>query len=178
MYIPKYLRSTHPDVIDTIEANVEGRAQAHRKACEFAARFGAENGSHYGGHDSFTGGYRLSAIDTKERPTQGRWKKGPHGLGFAPYANNPLRAEMEAIAYSPTHVPGVPHIVLGDGRIGGTAFFVQDGAAWARISFTDVTISSAADFDLESYGWEEVLGSSWHAAAESHNAAITAEASA
>lgn len=167
---PTYLTTTDPRVIDTITRNVAGRSRTHRAACEFAARHGAANGSHYGGSSLEFGSYSLRAIDTPTKPTDGQWKAGYRGYGWVPYKRNPLAEEMASIIFTPEPIPGLPTLMKHGNRVGSPVWFVQDEAAWAHLNYSTFEIITGT-LDLETYGWEEVLGSQYHQAAEAYEAA-------
>jgi hypothetical protein len=144
-----------------------GRTLAHTAACAFAARHGAEDGSHFVAPSLEHGSYRISAVDTPERPTDGKWKRGPGECGWAPYKNNPLSAEMAAIRFDPDPIPGLPTLTKSDNRLAATVWFLHEDTAWANLIIPDGRIVSGT-LDLETYGWTEVLGTEYRQAADAY----------
>lgn len=163
--IPGYLSTEDPRVIADIKRLDDEYAAAHRAICEFAQAHGGIDGSHYGGPNPF-GGYDIVAVNAQEKPTEGRWKSGPHGCGYAPWANTDLGRQMQELNYRPIEqaVGGIPLGIHVPGVLARVTSFVTGGVAYAHIPHADRV--DETQFDLDEYGWAEILGTAFHQAHE------------
>jgi len=161
----QFAKSTDPAVIATIERNRQGRYDWQKRACAFATAHGAKDGSFY--PTSFGGRWDVLAINTKDEPTTGRWKRMRRG--WAPYRNNPLAKEMDAIRFTCEPVPGLPSLLHSaedpDWRhyVMTPTPFVHDGVAWLGLSHAPVDSDRNESFGPQ---WVECLASEYHAARE------------
>lgn len=167
---PQYAKSTHPEVIATVEANAAGWREHHAQACAFAERFGADRGAY------FPGGWgarsSVAAINAPAKPTDGDWKRGPSGYGWAPFKRNPLRQEFDALTFTRQPVPGLPEMLrgpdLGNGRhmIVTPTPFIREGVAYVGFSIVPAGHEYGPPVTHADGGWEEILGSEYHSALE------------
>lgn len=162
---PQYAKSTSAEVIEAIKAQQEQEKRLFRSFGEFATLHGINNprGEHYA---SRWGYFYLSAIVSEGAPTNGRWKRGPRGQGWVPYANNPLAKEMEALGEVRLEVPGLPGSLMGQNYMATTRGFIWEGEAFTGVSFRPDNAFP------EGSTWEEILASEFHAAMEGFNAQI------
>lgn len=169
--VPQYSKSTDAEVLAAVDEMDNGYARFAQAAHGLAQK--------YGGPDAnpivrtfFRS--NVVGIACKDRPTDGRWKKGPAGWGWAPWRTNPVAAEFDALTHEPPALPGFPGAVHsaydadGRHRMSVPNPFLHDGAAWVGFSWQP----ERGDQD-QGVGpqWVEVLASEFHAARESAEAA-------
>ncbi len=160
--VPQYLRSDDPEVVAAVEANEAGVQAWAERAWAFAQKYGVPDRPGTEAkplvRTSF-GDYRVTGV-SGEQPDVGKWRRLKNG-GWAPYARNPVSAEMAQVAFRRGPVPGLPEMVTGsDGSasLGGIVMmwpvpFVEGGAVWVKFSTAGVSASEVGP------QWREVLGS-------------------
>ena len=175
--IPQYARTTDPTVIETLQRNDAGYREFSQKAAAFATEHG--DGRYLA--SSFGGSHFVVGIGAEDKPTTGRWKKGPRGKGWAPFERSELAKQMEAIRFVEEPVPGLPSLVYGPftsrgQQAGAGARFVHEGVAYFGVGFVP-----DADQDEEVVGtadWQEIRTSEFYAAFEAVKDARAAAAKA
>jgi hypothetical protein len=172
--VPQYAKSSDPAVLATAERNRAARAAFAAKALAFARQYGT--GPDINARVAGWGGaYSIVAIISADKPTAGRWKVGRNGLGWTPFKNNPVHAEMDAITYQPEPIPGLAESYAGEMNpdwstpVYFPAVFVHDGVAYMSLrgipaSNQDGEPFGSSEFDPDL--WTEILPSEWHAAHE------------
>lgn len=160
--IPQYAKSVDPAVISAILANDNQRQSAINRMLEWASERGND------GCCTWKWGQRIHVIGLYSAPKgRGQWTaRDSHGV-TRPFKSNPEYAEMAALSFAPTPVPGAVVEAVGHtDRNGRSHFlvaspFVSDGVAYLGFSMPP-------DAPNEQLGpqWVECLGSEWLAAIE------------
>lgn len=180
MTFPQYAKTTNPDVLATIRANLDGVADFHKRACAFAEAQGVELGAYF--PSRFGGGHGIRAIGGDTRPTTGQWKPGHGGYGWLPYKSNPLHSELVSIRFYERRVPGLPSTVTGPANrdwsrpMASSKPFIVDEVEYVGFAFQPVD-DGAKEPDPADGGWEEIKASELHLAMETYNERITSDGS-
>lgn len=180
--IPQYAKSATPDVLAAIERNLDATWTFKTAALAFSAEHGDDPN-----HGFYVGGWGLNrhvtAIASSTRPTNGQWKNGIRGRGWAPYKSNPLSKVMGAIRLVSEPIPGLAESYAGETNADWSTpvyfptVFVQDGVAYMGLAGLPVARNDEQPFGSDTFDrdlWTEVLGSEYLAAKERRDAAAVA----
>ena len=157
--IPQYGKSMDPATVDAVRRFWAAHDAARDRLVAFAKEHSAaETPGVYAGLRM--GHFSADGITGPVREGRGRWKR--QGRGWAPYKNNPLRAEFVAAQAKLPEVPGLPAAVMAENYFMSAAPFIWDGAAWSGFSHAPTDRSSGVG------GWVEALASEFHRAKEGY----------
>lgn len=174
----QYLMSTDADVIARVELNERAREAHDKAAAAFTRKYRVgnhpdEEPSWYG--SSFYGSVFISAIQSDEMPTEGKWTKGRAGYGWRPFKKDPAYAEMTALNIRLATVPGLPAVTHGpvNRRTGASTVytlspFVSGEAAWVdcRTPLSEERQARPHEGMPDPDLWSEVKASDYHLALE------------
>lgn len=162
--VPQYLRSEHPDVLESVAARNRARDEWERDVKAYVDEHG-EGSRFYAGLSVG----RLVFGGLASPPATGKWAKSRNG--YRPHKRSPLYEVHEALTRKDLRVVGLPTLTLIDSPQGmqvvSYQVFVHAGVAWARAATSGAVTNPGDAPDLEV--WREVMASEWHAAQEAHD---------
>lgn len=104
-FAPQFLTSTDPRVLEQVMADDQGLTDLWDRAATLAQRTTGRASYLFSQLGSLVS---VTALSVRPGAEHGRWKAGPGGHGWVPWASNPLRAEFEALTYTRPHLTGLP----------------------------------------------------------------------